>query len=231
MRAVATRSWPLLTSSCSPPHCMKVLIWSTSAVTRETRAPLRSLFWVSTERSCTCRKALRRRVANPDSVARYRRRFIRNEQIIVITSKTAHVMTMVVTKPRSGPPGPAMPLSVICWTAMGTMTLPAVATRAKSSVNHRPLVNSGESSRPRPMVFSAPLWTGLKFTEASCSGPVLGASGPVRSSGRCCVDVLIGRSPRRRGRCAGQCVGRGLPVRGLRGWVPPRVRRRPVRRR
>ena len=60
---VATTSWPSATMIIRPPHCMNVLIWSTSLVTRETRAPRRSVCWVSTDRSCTCRKPRTRSVA------------------------------------------------------------------------------------------------------------------------------------------------------------------------
>ena len=49
---------------------MKVEIVSTSLVTRDTSDPRRSAFWVSTERSCTWRKARTRSVARPLSVVR-----------------------------------------------------------------------------------------------------------------------------------------------------------------
>jgi hypothetical protein len=67
---VATSSWPVLTMTSRPPHCMKVEIVSTSLVTRDTKEPRRSAFWVSTERSWTWRNARTRRLASPLSVVR-----------------------------------------------------------------------------------------------------------------------------------------------------------------
>ena len=56
---------PELTSISSPPHCMNVEMVSTSLVTRETSDPRRSAFWVSTDRSWTCRNARTRRRRQP----------------------------------------------------------------------------------------------------------------------------------------------------------------------
>ena len=52
-------------TSSSPPHWTNVEMVSTSLVTRETSEPRRSVVWVSTDRSCTCRKAFVRSVASP----------------------------------------------------------------------------------------------------------------------------------------------------------------------
>ena len=76
MRTVATMSWPRLTTSSTPPHCMNVLIVSTSLVTRETSEPRRSACWCSIDRSWTCRKARARSVASAVSVVRKSRTFI-----------------------------------------------------------------------------------------------------------------------------------------------------------
>ena len=70
-------SWPTLITSMSPAHCMNVLIVSTSLVTRETSAPRRSVFWVRTDRSWTCRNAFVRSVASPPSVTVNSRTFMR----------------------------------------------------------------------------------------------------------------------------------------------------------
>ncbi len=70
MSAVASRSWALLMTTSSPPHCMNVLMVSTSLVTRLTSEPRRSAAWCSTDRSCTRRNARTRRAARPFSVVR-----------------------------------------------------------------------------------------------------------------------------------------------------------------
>ena len=57
----------MLTTEMMPPKIRNCETWSTSLVTRETRAPRRSVFWVSSGRSCTCRNALIRSVASPRS--------------------------------------------------------------------------------------------------------------------------------------------------------------------
>src|SRR6478752_1386254 len=53
----------------TPPNTRNCETWSTSLVTRETSAPRCSVFWVSSGRSWTCRKALIRSVARPRSEA------------------------------------------------------------------------------------------------------------------------------------------------------------------
>ncbi len=70
MSTVASTSWAVETSTSRPPHCMKVLIVSTSLVTRETSEPRRSAAWCSTDRSCTRRNARTRSEARPFSVVR-----------------------------------------------------------------------------------------------------------------------------------------------------------------
>ena len=60
-------TWPTLMTNSRPPNTRNWLTWSTSLVTRETRAPRRSVFWVSSGRSWTWRKALMRKVASPRS--------------------------------------------------------------------------------------------------------------------------------------------------------------------
>jgi hypothetical protein len=67
---VAIVSCPADSTSSSPPTWTNVEIVSTSVVTRPTRPPRRSAFWLSIDRSCTCRKAATRKVANPASVDR-----------------------------------------------------------------------------------------------------------------------------------------------------------------
>ena len=64
---VAISIWPTLMTKNRPPKTRNWLTWSTSLVTRETSTPRRSVFWVSSGRSWTCRKALIRSVARPRS--------------------------------------------------------------------------------------------------------------------------------------------------------------------
>ena len=70
MMTLATSIWPTLTTKIRPPNTRNWLTWSTSLVTRETRAPRRSVFWVSSGRSWTWRNALIRSVASPRSEVR-----------------------------------------------------------------------------------------------------------------------------------------------------------------
>ena len=70
MMMLATIIWPTLTMKIRPPNTRNWLTWSTSVVTRETRAPRRSVFWVSSGRSWTWRNALIRSVARPRSEVR-----------------------------------------------------------------------------------------------------------------------------------------------------------------
>lgn len=51
INTVAMSNWPIAISSIRPLNWTNWLIWSTSLVTRETRAPRRSPFWVSIDRS------------------------------------------------------------------------------------------------------------------------------------------------------------------------------------
>ena len=73
----------MLTMNSSPPNTRNWLTWSTSLVTRETRAPRRSVFWVSSGRSCTWRNALIRSVASPRSDVVKRRMVIRYDAKLV----------------------------------------------------------------------------------------------------------------------------------------------------
>ncbi len=59
----------MLTMSMSPPNCTNIEMVSTSEVTRDTREPRRSVFWVSTDRSWMCRNARIRNVDSPFSDA------------------------------------------------------------------------------------------------------------------------------------------------------------------
>ena len=77
MTTVATSIWPMLTMKIRPPNTRNWLTWSTSVVTRETSAPRRSVFWVSSGRSWTWRNALIRSVARPRSAVRNSRLVIR----------------------------------------------------------------------------------------------------------------------------------------------------------
>ena len=70
MSTVATAICSTETSSMIPPHCTNSEIVSTSDVTRETSDPRRSVFCVSTDRSCTCRNARVRSASSPLSLDR-----------------------------------------------------------------------------------------------------------------------------------------------------------------
>ncbi len=70
---VATTIWPTLTTIMIPVNCRNCETWSMSEVTRDTRTPRRSEFWVSIDRSCTCRNASTRSWASPRSLATNRR--------------------------------------------------------------------------------------------------------------------------------------------------------------
>src|SRR3954470_20268417 len=56
---------------------------------------------------------------------------------------TAQTSTRLRTRSRSGPSGPDSPWSMVCCTAMGTTTRPAVAISASRKVSGRPRRNSG----------------------------------------------------------------------------------------
>ena len=126
--------------------------WSTSLVTRETSAPRRSVFWVSSGRSCTCRNALIRSVARPRSDAgeqprrssgTTRRRSPRSRP----RRRSRHPGRRSAT---SGPPGAVSPRSRVCCTAIGTTTRPTVASTASSSVPPMPSVSSGRERDAAP---------------------------------------------------------------------------------
>ncbi len=133
-------------------------IVSTSLVTRLTSAPRRSVFWVSTDRSCTRRNAVVRSCARPASVAVNSRRFTTYEQNPVSRTTTAAPPTSRVTACTSGPPPALMPVSTVCCTVTGTMTRPTVATTASARVNPRPCRICGDSSSPRFSVASTVVW-------------------------------------------------------------------------
>ena len=82
---VAISTWPMLTMKSRPPKTRNWLTWSTSLVTRETRAPRRSVFWVSSGRSWTWRNALIRSVARPRSEVVNSRLVIRYDAKLVTT--------------------------------------------------------------------------------------------------------------------------------------------------
>src|SRR5689334_18831737 len=145
----------MLTMPITPPKTRNWLTWSTSLVTRETSAPRRSVFWVSSGRSCTCRKALIRSVARPFSAVVNNRTVIRYDENPVTTIATVAISAIIPTKPRSIPCGPLMPLSRVCWTAIGTTTRPAVPSRASPTVPPKPSLSSGEISAPSRMVSQA----------------------------------------------------------------------------
>ena len=69
MTIVAMTIWPTLTTIWMPVNCRNCETWSMSEVTRDTSTPRRSEFWVSIDRSWTCRNALTRICASPVSLA------------------------------------------------------------------------------------------------------------------------------------------------------------------
>ena len=183
IRTVATTSWPKLTIISRPPHCMNVEIVSTSLVTRETSEPRRSAFWVSTDRSCTCRNARTRRVARPPSVVRNSRTFSRYAANAVRIVASPASSTALRTRLRSAPSGPIRPSSMVCCTAIGTSTRPTVAPNASSSVTGSPARNSGDSARPRLSVAQAPCW-GRPESVIVAMSALHSAAPPRRSRGR-----------------------------------------------
>ncbi len=134
----------MLTMPRMPPKTRNCETWSTSLVTRETSAPRRSVLWVSSGRSCTCRNALVRSVASPRSVAVNRRVVMKNEQHAVTAIATAAMAVIRPTNARSTPCGPCIPLSTVCCTAMGTTSRPAVPSTARNAVSLNPSPSSGE---------------------------------------------------------------------------------------
>src|SRR5947207_5209664 len=152
MTAVVTRVWPTQMSSTTPFHCRNPLIWSTSPVTRETRAPRRSVCWCSIDRLWTCRNTRVRTAASAVSLTR-NSRYIMRYPAPTATSRTAAVnATTSATMPRSGPPDARSPRSMPCWIATGTATRPAVMTTASRNVPASPRYSSGESASPRRSV-------------------------------------------------------------------------------
>lgn len=120
----------MLTTNSRPPKTRNWLTWSTSLVTRATRAPRRSVFWVSSGRSWTWRKALVRSVASPPSAVRKSRLVILYDAHDVSTMASAASTPIQAVKARSGPPSAPSPRSRVCWTATGTTTWPAEASTA-----------------------------------------------------------------------------------------------------
>src|SRR4051812_4825900 len=154
----------------TPPKTRNCETWSTSLVTRETRAPRCSVFWVSRGRSCTWRKALVRRVARPRSEAVNRRAVMKYDETPVATMASAARTAIWATKPTSTPSGPLMPLSRVCCTEMGTTTRPAVPIRASSIVQPKPTPSSGEKRTPPRIVSIAEISSALAtLVPRSCS--------------------------------------------------------------
>ncbi len=82
----------------TPPKTRNCETWSTSLVTRETRAPRCSVFWVSSGRSWTCRKALIRSVARPRSEAVNSRAVMKYDDTPVATIASAASTAICATK-------------------------------------------------------------------------------------------------------------------------------------
>ena len=156
MSTVATPICSTDTRSWIPPHCTNSEIVSTSDVTRETSDPRRSVFWVSTERSCTCRNARTRRDARPASVALKSRTLTNAEHTPAPNRHRAAATTRTTTRATSGPPGARIPMSIVCWTAIGTTTRPTAARTASAPVSTQPSTISGETCTPRRKVASTP---------------------------------------------------------------------------
>ena len=166
----------MLTTKISPPNTRNWLTWSTSVVTRETRAPRRSVFWVSSGRSWTCRKALIRSVARPRSEVRKSLLVMKYDATLVNAMATAQARPVRRTKETSGPSGPLTPWSRVCCTAIGTMTCPNDATTANSRVTPMPSLSSGEMATPRRMVVHrADVLAGVHLGPGDLGGPHGGA--------------------------------------------------------
>ena len=137
---------------------MNVEMVSTSLVTRETSEPRRSAFWVSTDRSWTCRKARTRRrgqaalggAEQPD-VEPVRR-----------TGGEQHGHARRAARPRGPGSGRGRPARAgrRRWSAGPRSARgpgPTVAPSASSRVTGSPARNSGDSARPRRSVAQARL--------------------------------------------------------------------------
>ncbi len=144
MITVATSICPTLTTKIRPPKTRNWLTWSTSLVTRATRAPRRSVFWVSRGRSWTCRNALIRSVARPRSEL-VKSRLVMAYDAQLVTTRAAAATSPISTVNRTfGPAGSPSPWSSVCWTAIGTTTWPREASTASTSVPAMPSRSSGE---------------------------------------------------------------------------------------
>ena len=147
----------------TPPNTRNCETWSTSLVTRDTRAPRCSVFWVSSGRSWTCRNALIRSVASPRSEAVNSRAVMKYDETPVARIARAANTAICETKETSTPVGPLMPLSRVCCTEMGTTTRPAVPINASTIVQPKPTPSSGEKRSPLRIVsmaeISSPLST------------------------------------------------------------------------
>ena len=210
----------------TPPKTRNCETWSTSLVTRETRAPRCSVFWVSSGRSCTCRNALIRSVASPRSEAVNSRAVMKYDEIPVATIATAASIAIETTKETSTPSGPLMPRSRVCCMEMGTTSRPAVPTAASRSVQPNPSPSSGENASPRRIVSRAEISSPLSTLVPSA------VSRAVLSVGRRASGASLGHplglvgvhEPWRRRGCgraaAGGCRGRRCVRR--RGRAPRR---------
>ncbi len=114
MTTVASSICPMLTRKMNPPNCRNCDTVSTSDVTRLTSAPRRSVLWVSTGRSCTCRNALIRIVARPLSELIASRTVVRYDATAVTRMPPVQITHIHATYDMSGPPGPDSPLSIVC---------------------------------------------------------------------------------------------------------------------
>ena len=116
---------PIVTKSMRPPHWTNIEMVSTSQVTRETSEPRRSVFWVSTDRSCTCRNALVRSVDSPVSDAGTAGRSTKYEHsAVTATADHGEAARSAARSRRRDPPRRGCPRRWCCWTANGTSSCP-----------------------------------------------------------------------------------------------------------
>ena len=200
MITVATAIWSTLTTNRMPPKTRNWLTWSTSLVTRETRAPRRSVFWVSTGRSWTWRKALIRSVARPRSALVKSRLVMKYDATAVTTIASAATRPITTMKRTSGPSDPLRPRSRVCWTTIGMTTWPMVASTARRNVPSRPSLSSGEIAIPRRRVASAEISSPVSTVEAAevivMRGPRGSASAASGSVGCSCGAPAEARAQR-----------------------------------
>ena len=96
------------------------------------------------------------------------REVIRYDAQLASTIAAAATTPIMTVKETSGPPGPLIPRSRVCCTAIGTTTWPVAARNASAIVPARPSFSSGETRTPRRIVSIAPMSSPVSIVGAQC---------------------------------------------------------------